>query len=98
MTTPHIEIAENIRAATPSQRRLARSRAALEEILAPQDADAFPRSETMRFLVGGRGRVAALGLFTGLLLVKPKLAVGLLRFLPLGQMLPVARSLLKTLR
>lgn len=85
-------------APTPAQRRLAESRAALEEIFAPADADAFPRSQTMRFLMGGKGRIAAIGLFTGLLLVKPKLAAGLVRFLPLGQMLPIARSLLKALR
>ena len=83
---------------TPAQRRLAASRAALAEIFAPPDPEAFPRSEAMRFLMGGRGRMVALGLFAGLLLVKPKLAVGLARFLPLGQMLPIARSLLKALR
>ena len=38
------------------------------------------------------------GVFTGLLLVKPKLAAGLLRFLPLGQLLPIARTLVKALR
>lgn len=78
---------------TPAERRLAESRAALAELLEPPAADAFPRSETMRFLMGGRGRLVALGLFTGLLLVKPKLAVGLVRFLPLGRLLPVARVL-----
>ncbi|MBM4220258.1 MAG: hypothetical protein FJ171_11700 [Gammaproteobacteria bacterium] len=83
---------------TPAQRRLAASRAALAEIFAPPDPEAFPRSETMRFLVGGKGRLVALGLFMGLLLVKPKLAAGLARFLPLGQVLPIARVLLKALR
>lgn len=83
---------------TPAQRRLAASRAALAEILAPPDPEAFPRSETMRFLMGGKGRMVALGLFAGLLLAKPKLAASLLRFLPLGQMLPIARSLLIALR
>ena len=78
---------------TPAQRRIADSRAALEDLVAPPDADAFPRSETMRFLTGGKGRMVALGLFTGLLLVKPKLAVGLVRFLPLGRLLPIARIL-----
>lgn len=78
---------------TPAERRLAESRAALAELLESPAADAFPRSETMRFLTGGRGRIVALGLFTGLLLVKPKLAVGLVRFLPLGRLLPVARIL-----
>lgn len=98
MNTLPPEIAAEGEQATPGQRRLAASRAALEEIFAPQDADAFPRSQTMRFLMGGKGRVAALGLFAGLALVKPKLAVGLVRFLPLGQLLPVARNLLKALR
>jgi len=41
--------------------------------------------------------MVALGLFTGLLLVKPRLAYGLVRFLPLGKLLPVAR-LLQSLR
>ncbi len=81
---------------TPAERRLAASRAALEDLLAP-DANSFPRSETMRFLAGGKGKMVALGLFTGLLLVKPKLAYGLVRFLPLGKLLPVAR-LLQSLR
>jgi hypothetical protein len=78
---------------TPAERRLAESRAALADLLEPPAADAFPRSETMRFMMGGRGRLVALGLFTGLLLVKPKFAVGLVRFLPLGKLLPVARIL-----
>lgn len=95
MTTPPAESAG--RSPTPAERRLAESRAALEELFAPPPADAFPRSETMRFVMGGRGRMVALGLFTGLLLVKPKLAVGLVRFLPLGKLLPVAR-ILQTLR
>lgn len=81
---------------TPAEQRLAASRAALEDLLVPS-ADDFPRSETMRFLAGGKGKMVALGLFTGLLLVKPKLAYGLVRFLPLGKLLPVAR-LLQSLR
>ena len=47
----------------------------------------------MRFLMGGKGKMVTLGLFTGLLLVKPKLAVGLVRFLPLGKLLPIGRIL-----
>jgi hypothetical protein len=47
----------------------------------------------MRFVMGGKGRMVALGLFAGLLLVKPKVALGLARFLPLGRMLPIARIL-----
>ncbi len=61
-------------------------------LLAPGE-DTFPRSETMRFLMGGKGKMVTLGLFTGLLLVKPKLAVGLVRFLPLGKLLPIGRIL-----
>jgi hypothetical protein len=83
---------------TPAQRRIAESRAELEDIFAPPDADSFPRSDTMRFMTGGKGRMVALGLFAGLLLVKPKLAAALLRFLPLGQLMPVARNLIKALR
>ncbi len=98
MNTPPTEIADEGNDPTPAQRRLAQSRAALEDIFAPPDSDEFPRSQTMRFLMGGKGRIAAIGLFTGLLLVKPKLAAGLVRFLPLGQLLPVARGLLKALR
>jgi hypothetical protein len=82
---------------TPAQRRMAASRAALADVFAPPGEDEFPRSETMRFLMGGKGRMVALGLFTGLLLVKPKLAVGLVRFLPLGRALPIGR-ILQTLR
>lgn len=97
MSTPHTELQEQADGPTPAEQRLAASRAALEGLLAPVGDDGFPRSETMRFLMGGKGRMVALGLFTGLLLVKPKMAYGLLRFLPLGKLLPVAR-LLRTLR
>ena len=83
---------------TPAERRLAETRAVLEAIIAPeQDEDAFPRSQTMRFLMGGKGKMVALGTFAGLLLVKPRLAYGLVRFLPLGKLLPVVR-LLQSLR
>jgi hypothetical protein len=91
MTAPATEGVDQ--ALTPAERRLAESRAALAEILAPRDPEAFPRSETMRFLLGGKGRMAALVLFTALLLAKPKLAVGLARFLPLGRLLPIGRIL-----
>jgi hypothetical protein len=47
--------------------------------------------------MGGKGKMVAFGLFTGLLLVKPRMAYGLMRFLPLGKLLPVAR-LMQTLR
>ena len=80
----------------PAERRLALTRAELQRLLAP-GPDEFPRSQTMRYLMGGKGKLAMLGAFTGLLLVKPRLAYGLMRFLPLGKLLPVAR-LLQSLR
>lgn len=77
---------------TPAERRLADSRAQLERLIAPGPED-FPRSQTMRYIMGGKGRMVALGVFAGLLAVKPKLAVALVRFLPLGKLMPVARFL-----
>jgi len=47
----------------------------------------------MRFLTGGRGRMVMLGVVGGMMLVKPKLAMGLVRFLPLGKYLPLVRML-----
>ena len=95
---PHTESGIEARGLTAAERRLAETRAALESIIAPEyDPDAFPRSQTMRFLMGVKGRMVALGAFTGLLFVKPRLAYGLVRFLPLGKLLPVAR-LLQSLR
>jgi hypothetical protein len=82
--------------ATPGARRMAESRAELERLLAPGPDD-FPRSQTMRFLLGGKGRMVALGAFAGLMAVKPKFALTLVRFLPLGKLLPVARFI-QTLR
>ena len=87
--TQRTERAEAGAAPTPAQLRMASSRAALADILAPKRPDEFPRSETMRFLMGGKGRMVALGLFTGLLLVKPKVAVSLVRFLPLRPLIPL---------
>ena len=82
--------------ATPGERRLAASRAELQHILAP-GPDEFPRSQTMRHLLGGKGRMVALGAFAGLMAVKPKFALTLVRFLPLGKLMPVAR-LIRSLR
>ncbi|HEX9706175.1 MAG TPA: hypothetical protein VGA24_00925 [Steroidobacteraceae bacterium] len=76
----------------PAERRLAESRAEIESLLRT-GPDTFPRSETMRFLLGGKGKIVALGVFAGLLAVKPKLALSLVRFLPLGGVLPVSRIL-----
>jgi hypothetical protein len=78
--------------ALPAERRLAESRAEIESLLSP-GPDTFPRSETMRFLLGGKGKVVALGVFAGLLAVNPKLALSLARFLPLGGLLPIGRIL-----
>ena len=77
---------------SPAERRLAESRAEIESLLST-GADTFPRSETMRFMMGGKGKIVALGVFAGLLAVKPRLALSLVRFLPLGGLLPVARLL-----
>ena len=75
---------------TPGLRRLAASRADIQRLLAPGPDD-FPRSQTMRFLMGGRGRMVALGAFAGLMAVKPQFALTLVRFLPLGKLMPIAR-------
>lgn len=80
-------------AMSPGERKLAASRAALAELLGDDSPDSFPRSNTMRFLMGGKGKMVAIGSFAGLLAVKPKLAFSLLRFLPLGRLLPLARAL-----
>jgi hypothetical protein len=82
---------------SPGEQRLAASRAALEELLGRGGSDEFPRSQTMRFLMGGKGRMVAVGAFAGLAAVKPRMAFSLLRFLPLGKILPLAR-LLQSLR
>lgn len=85
-------IVEDIRVLTPAERRLAQSRAELAALLSPGPGD-FPRSDTMRFLLGGKGRMVMLGAFAGMLLVKPRFAYRLLGFLPLGRLLPIARML-----
>jgi hypothetical protein len=76
----------------PAERRLAESRAEIESLLRP-GPDSFPRSETMRFMLGGKGKIVALGVFAGLLAVNPKLALSLVRFLPVGGLLPIGRIL-----
>ncbi len=86
----------DFRAPTAGERRLAENRAEIERLLAPGPDD-FPRSQTMRFLMGGKGRMVSLGTFAGLIAVKPKFALTLVRFLPLGKLLPVARFI-QTLR
>jgi hypothetical protein len=86
------QVAAQVRVLSPAERRMAESRAELAAILTPGPDD-FPRSQTMRFLTGGRGRMVMLGVVGGMMLVKPKLAMGLVRFLPLGRYLPVIRML-----
>lgn len=84
-----------VRVLSPGERHLEESRAALAALLVgdAHEPDTFPRSQTMRFLMGGKGRMVALGALAGLAAVKPRLAVSLLRFVPLGKLLPVARFL-----
>ncbi len=70
----------------PAERRLADSRAELESILIPEPGS-FPRSHTMRFMLGGGGKALASGAVAGLMAAKPGLAAGLLRILPIGRLL-----------
>ena len=81
---------------SPGERRMALTRAEIERIFVP-GPDEFPRSRTMKYLMGGKGRMVALGAFAGLMAVKPRLAMGLVRFLPLGKLMPIVR-LIQTLR
>ena len=91
---PNETLADHSRTSTPlpAERRLAESRAEIEGLLLAGQ-DTFPRSETMRFLTGGKGKIVVLGVFAGLLAVKPRLALSLVRFLPLGGLLPIGRIL-----
>lgn len=70
----------------PAELQLAASRAQIEKMLNPVP-DSFPRSQTMRFLAGGNGKVVAIGAFAALIAVKPRLALSLARFLPLSPLL-----------
>ena len=70
----------------PVESRLAASRAQLEYLLTPHP-DRFPRSRTMRFLLGTGGKALATGAVAGLMAVKPGLATGLLRIVPIGRLL-----------
>jgi hypothetical protein len=81
-----------VRVLTPAERRMAETRAELAAILTPGPDD-FPRSQTMRFLMGGRGRMVMLGVVGGLLFVKPRLAMSLVRYLPVGKFLPLLRMI-----
>jgi hypothetical protein len=75
---------------------MAMTRAEIERIFEP-GPDEFPRSNTMRFLMRGKGRMVALGAFAGLMAVRPRYALTLVQFLPLGKLLPIAR-LIQNLR
>jgi hypothetical protein len=75
---------------------MAMTRAEIERIFEP-GPDEFPRSNTMRFLMRGKGRMVALRAFAGLMAVRPRYALTLVRFLPLGKLLPIAR-LIQNLR
>jgi hypothetical protein len=74
----------------PGERRLASSRAELESLFV-RDPEGFPRSRTMRFLLGRGGIALATGALAGLMMVKPGLASTVIRILPVGR---VARRLL----
>jgi hypothetical protein len=75
---------------------MAMTRAEIVRIFEP-GPDEFPRSNTMRFLMRGKGKMVALGAFAGLMAVRPRYALTLVRFLPLGKLLPIAR-LIQNLR
>jgi hypothetical protein len=81
---------------SPGERRMAMTRAEIVRIFEP-GPDEFPRSNTMRFLMRGKGKMVALGAFAGLMAVRPRYALTLVRFLPLGKLLPIAR-LIQNLR
>ena len=87
---------DSAREPSPGERRMALSRAEIERIFVP-GPDEFPRSRTMKYLVGGKGRMIAFGAFAGLMAVKPRVAMTLVRFLPLGKLMPIVR-LIRTLR
>lgn len=84
------------RVPSPGESRMALTRAELERLFSPSP-DEFPRSRTMRYLMAGKGRMVALGAFAGLMAVKPRVALGLVQFLPLGKLLPLVR-LIRNLR
>ena len=76
--------------------RLAQSRAEIRRLLEPppdgaagwgaggREAGAFPRSRTMRTLMGGGGLGAAGAILAGLFIARPTLAWRLIRMLPTG--------------
>jgi hypothetical protein len=68
-----------------SERNLSETRARIEELLIPPHPDEFPRSETMRFLMGRSGKAVAFGTVAALLAAKPRLGMMLIRMLPVGR-------------
>ena len=76
--------------------RLAQSRAEIRRLLEPppdefeprgpgvRESGAFPRSRTMRTLLGGGGLGAAGAILAGLFIARPTLAWRLIRMLPTG--------------
>lgn len=90
--TEHTE--DNLRLARPlpAEVQLAASRALIEKMLNP-GPDSFPRSQTMRLLSGGNAKVVVIGAFAALIAVKPRLAMSLVRFLPLAGLGPIGRIL-----
>jgi hypothetical protein len=74
---------------SPAERRMAATRAEIEGYLIPEP-DTFPRSQTMRLLTGRNGKAVAVGAFAALFAIKPRMALSLARFLPFGNLLPLA--------
>jgi hypothetical protein len=76
--------------------RLAQSRAEIRRLIEPppeefrargpggRESGAFPRSRTMRTLLGGGGLGAAGAILAGLFIARPKLVWRLIRLLPTG--------------
>lgn len=77
----------------PAERRLAETRAEIEDLLIPQPGE-FPRSETMRFIMGRNGKYILAGAAVALVAIKPRFAATLLGLLPSAvRLLPVHRIL-----
>lgn len=68
----------------PAERRIARTRAEIEDLLIPRPGE-FPRSQTMRFLTGRNGKAIAVGAVAALVASRPRLGMALVRLLPAGR-------------
>jgi hypothetical protein len=64
---------------------------AADSVSGPEDGGTFPRSQTMKMLLSGRGLGTLSALVGGVLVARPALALRLLRLVPTGA---VARMLL----